>query len=409
MKTIIYIGGFELPDKNAAAQRVLNNGRVLRALGYRVILIGVSHTRAYDHRLHPADAGGADVEAWEVGYPAGSSQWFDMIRADWPVRGLVETGRVDPGEIAAVICYNHPAIAQRKIARLARRWGAAALADCTEWYATRPWTSPGNIVKNLDVPLRMRWVNRRMDGIITTSPFMTDFYRSTGLPIVEIPTLMDKPDGKAPIADAARPPMPLFAVASGFAEGTRAADVHDRIDWILELLDGAATRGGQFVLRIIGVDRERYLSVFPDHAALLDRLGDSVIFMGRQPRVEVLRHLQASAFAFVLRHESRVTLAGFPSKYSEAVTYGTPVIINTLPSVRAYHVEGRTGFTLNPDDRDDAARRLCDILAMDAQAIMAMKQYCRECGTFTVPAFKGPVSAFLSAITGKEGPCPSIA
>ena len=104
-----------------------------------------------------------------------------------------------------------------------------------------------------------------------------------------------------------------------------------------------------------------------------------------------------------------VTLAGFPTKYSEAVTFGTPVIINALPSVSAYHVEGRTGFTLNPDNRDDAVRRLCDILAMDAQAVMAMKQYCRDCGAFTVPAFEAPVSAFLSAITGKEGPCPSIA
>jgi glycosyltransferase involved in cell wall biosynthesis len=409
VKTIVYIGGFELPDKNAAAQRVLNNGQVLRALGYRVILIGVSRARAYDHHIHPANAGGADVEAWEVGYPTGSGQWFEMIRADWPVRQLVDMGRVAPDEMAAVICYNHPAIAQRKIARLARRWRAAALTDCTEWYATRPWTSLANIVKNVDVSLRMRSINRRMDGIITTSPFMTDFYRSTGLPIVEIPTLMEKPEGEAPVVETALTPMPLFAVASGFAKGTRAADVHDRIDWILELLDGAATQGGQFVLRIVGVDRERFLSVFPDHAALLGRLGDSVIFMGRQPRAKVLRHLQASAFAFVLRHESRVTLAGFPSKYSEAVTYGTPVIINALPSVRAYHVEEQTGFTLKLDDRDDAVRRLCHILAMDAQAIMAMKRYCADYGVFTASAFEEPVSEFLSAVTTKASACPSIA
>ena len=27
--TILYIGGFELPDKNAAAHRVLSNGKIL--------------------------------------------------------------------------------------------------------------------------------------------------------------------------------------------------------------------------------------------------------------------------------------------------------------------------------------------------------------------------------------------
>lgn len=403
MKTIVYIGGFELPDRNAAAQRVLNNARVLRALGHRVVLVGVSRARPYGRGLHPADTGGADVEAWEIGYPAGRNDWFDHIRSDWPVRTLAGQGTVAPGEVSAVICYNHPALAQRAIAKLARQWGAAAIADCTEWYAARPWTSLANIVKNLDVPLRMRWVNRRMDGIITTSPYMTGFYRPTGLPIVEIPTLMDRPDEPPPPlggegGDAAAP-MPLFAIASGFAEGMRAEEVHDRIDWILELLYAAVARGGgDFVLRIAGVDRERYLSVFTDHAALLDRLGERVLFMGRLPRVELLRHLQGAAFAFVLRHESRVTLAGFPSKYSEAITYGTPCIINALPSVRAYHVEGKTGFTIDPDDRDDAADRLCDMLAMDSEAIMAMKRSCRDYGAFTVEAFETQVADFLSAV-----------
>jgi Glycosyltransferase len=410
VKTIVYVGGFELPDKNAAAQRVLNNARVMRAIGHRVVLLGISHTRPYDRKLHPADAGGDDLEAWEIGYPAGRGDWFDHILADWSIRALAENGIVAPGELSAVICYNYPAVAQWRIARLARKWGAAAIADCTEWYGRRPWTSLANIVKNVDVPLRMLWVNRRMDGLITTSPYITEFYRPTGLPIVEIPTLMDRPDEVSPSIAVgegeAAIPISLFAVASGFAEGTRAEDVHDRIDWTLELLDAVATRAGDFVLRIAGVGRERYLSTFPAHGGLLDRLGERVIFLDRIPRVELLRQLQASAFAFVLRHESRVTMAGFPSKYSEAVTYGTPCIINALPSVRAYHVEGKTGFTIDPGDRDEAERRLYEILTMDVEAIMAMKRYCRGCGAFNAEAFKDQVTAFMSALNGDEGACP---
>lgn len=38
---ILYIGGFELPDKNAAAQRVVSNAKLCRDLGYEVTLIGV--------------------------------------------------------------------------------------------------------------------------------------------------------------------------------------------------------------------------------------------------------------------------------------------------------------------------------------------------------------------------------
>ena len=35
-RTILYIGGFVLPDKNAAAQRVIANAKAMRALGYDV-------------------------------------------------------------------------------------------------------------------------------------------------------------------------------------------------------------------------------------------------------------------------------------------------------------------------------------------------------------------------------------
>lgn len=408
MKTIVYIGGFELPDRNAAAQRVRNNARVLRSLGYRVILVGASRARAYDRAVHPADAGGVDAEAWEIGYPTSIAQWFDAIRADWPLRQLATRGVIVPSDVAAVICYNHPAIAQLRIARLARRWRAAAIADCTEWYAGRPWTSPANVAKNLDVPFRMRWLNPRMDGIITTAPFISDFYRRKGLPIVEIPTLMEQPEGEVPVEEAVSFPMPLFAIASGFNAAARADTIHDRIDWILDLLDGAAQRGRRFVLRVVGVDRDHFLSVFPHHRAVLERLGESVAFLGRQPRSEVLRMMEASAFAFVLRHESRVTLAGFPSKYSEAVTYGTPVVINALPSVRAYHVEGKTGISLDPHDRDGAVRKLCNILATDAQSVIAMKRFCRNYGAFTAQAFEARVSAFLSTVIGKGRMCPSI-
>ena len=42
MKTVLYLGGFELPDKNAAAQRVVANAKLLREMGFEVSFIGIS-------------------------------------------------------------------------------------------------------------------------------------------------------------------------------------------------------------------------------------------------------------------------------------------------------------------------------------------------------------------------------
>lgn len=397
MSTFIYIGGFRLPDGNAAAQRVLNNARILRRLGHQVLLVGVSGNRPYDHRLHPADGSDIDVNAWEMGYPASQAQWFDMIRADWPLRQAVAQEIVRASDVTAVVCYNHPAIAQRRIAKLARNWGALAIADCTEWYANRPWTSPANIIKNCDTLLRMHIINRQMDALITTSPFITRHYADTGLPIVEIPTLIDPPQSQEGPPLPVDAPLPLIAVASGFVSSARAEDIHDRIDWVIELLAAAAARGADFRLRIVGVDHASYLSVFPQHAALLDQLGEKVELLGRRPRNEVLQLLGESAFSFVLRHESRVTLAGFPTKYSESVTHGTPVIINDLPSVRAYHVEGQTGYTITPEQPAGAVDKLCSILAMERAAIDGIKHFCRYSGIFHSDSFIPAVRDFLTA------------
>ena len=40
--TVIYYGGFALPDKSASANRVVSNGKLFSALGYRTVFLGVS-------------------------------------------------------------------------------------------------------------------------------------------------------------------------------------------------------------------------------------------------------------------------------------------------------------------------------------------------------------------------------
>ena len=70
------------------------------------------------------------------------------------------------------------------------------------------------LVKNLDVPLRMRLINKWMDGLITTSPFLTRYYRKSVRNLVELPGLFDWPDAKLSDSGQRRPgPVRLFFAA----------------------------------------------------------------------------------------------------------------------------------------------------------------------------------------------------
>ena len=45
--TILYVGNFELPDKGASANRVVNNGKLFKSLGYEVAFFGVNTASSF--------------------------------------------------------------------------------------------------------------------------------------------------------------------------------------------------------------------------------------------------------------------------------------------------------------------------------------------------------------------------
>ena len=78
MKTILYIGGFVLPDGNAAAHRVLGNAKTLKALGWEVIFFGLSKGKTKNSYLH--QAGKVDgFEFYYDNYPPNFIKWFSYL------------------------------------------------------------------------------------------------------------------------------------------------------------------------------------------------------------------------------------------------------------------------------------------------------------------------------------------
>jgi glycosyltransferase involved in cell wall biosynthesis len=393
---IVYIGGFELPDRNAAAQRVLANALIFRQLGHRVILLGVSRARPDDGKLYRADTNEKGIEAWETGYPSTSRQWFRRIASAAPLRKLLLQGGID--RLTGVICYNFPAIAQARVACIARRHGGWAAADCTEWYGRLKLNGVASLVKNLDVPLRMRIINRFMDGLITTSPFVTTYYGNLAKPIIEIPTLIEY-EGSSHGLTVRRPDgvTKLFFAGTGF-ERSSIDGLKDRLDWVLEVLDCAKSKGALFSLEIYGVERSMYLALTPAHEQLLTRLDTAVRFHGRQPRSTVISKLTAAHFSIFFRKRTRTTLAGFPAKFAESISFGVPVITNYMPSTGQYMHEREFGYHLDPADPTSAADKLVEIMSQSDDQLTEMKERCVSARLFHPDTYLSRVDEWLKRI-----------
>lgn len=378
---VLYVGAFELPDLNAAAQRVRANATILAALGYEVVLVGRNSTSSIPANvLNMVNYSGLEMECWEIGQPSTQGEWLRYIVSVSAIRELVTTHY--KGRVHSIICYNFPAVAQLRVKGLARRVGARSMADVTEWYQTLRLTSLASAIKNLDTWFRMRVVNPRMDALITTSHYLTRYYSRWFDNLLELPTLIehDPEDFSGLKATPDGQPKRLFyggSVINKRALAREKGGLKDRIDWVIELLDAVKQSGDDFRFDIYGVDREDYLDYFPQHEPLLRRMGKSIKFHGRQPRKLLLQAQREADFSIFMRSEMRTTLAGFPTKFSESISCGTPVLTNPLENIVPYMHEGLNCERLNYADFDSSVNCIRRCLALSAEEVLRRKEACR--------------------------------
>ncbi|MDO9599840.1 MAG: glycosyltransferase [Azoarcus sp.] len=391
--TIFYVGGFELPDRNAAAHRVLANGKIMRELGYDVVFVGVDSARASGADLLRHDFLG--FECWNVSYPVGGRAWLKYILGLTKILDFCQMKR--PAKVVGVICYNYPAVAQWRMKLLCRRFGIKMLSDATEWYDASGGSPVYRVVKSIDTALRMHIVHRLADGVITTSKYLTDFYSRTGKVTVELPTLFD--------ADRFQPPLPrdnalpkrFIYVGSPFnadrINRTR-SNLKERLDVCIEVFHHLYMAGQNFSFEIYGIEAADYLNVFPEHAGMLQELAQHLVFRGKQSNEVVLKRISECDFSIFFRDETRVTLAGFPSKLAESISCGTPVVSNKMPSLEN-HARSEGLFLAARGDELDLVRKVMEISHTEIDALK-QRTYCSR--TFDYRNYTAKVSAFLTEV-----------
>lgn len=347
--TIVYVGGFELPDKNAAAQRVLGNAKALRELGFDVVLVGISQD-ASCVALERCEQPTAGFDSWQVPYPTSTSGWSRYVTSARHVEQVVERYK---GTVA-VACYNYPAVALWRLLRYCQRHGLKCMADCTEWYDTPAGVALSAAAKWLDTLLRMRVVHKRLDGIICISSYLEKYYAGY-LPTVRIPPLVDLSDAKWQVRPSSRDDAETVLVYAGSPGGTK-----DRLDWAFDALADLG-RDKNWVFRVVGLWREEFLSMHPEYESALSWFGDRVSFLGRLPHLDTLAQIRSADYTVFLRECHRANQAGFPTKFVESVTCGTPVITTDCSDVREFADEGRAAQLIE-FSRESVGSALGDVL-----------------------------------------------
>lgn len=374
--TILYIGGFELPDKNAAAHRVVSNGKILRELGYKVVFCGMNKDSENNGVSTPMEYYG--FECYSLNYPNSTIDWFKyIIEYNYYVQ-LIKNQK----NVKAVICYNLPSGSLYRLKYYCNSKQIKIISDCTEWYeAPKEGGFLNRKVKEGDVFWRMRNLHFKMDGIISISELLDRYYSANNQKSIKVPPLVDVTDTKWN-NDLAIRNRPVQFIYSGSPAIKSVSAAKDRLDLIILAMSGLKKEKRNFFLHIVGIELEDFLDVCPNFKEELESLKDSIAFYGRVSHSESIKLLKDSDFSIFIRDENIVTKAGFPTKFVESITCGIPVLTNSNSNIVDYLLEGENGFLISTENDKRIQDSIDKAISLSPEEIFKMKVNCKKSSVF---------------------------
>jgi len=389
--TVLYVGGFGLPDRTASALRALGNATVLRLAGYQVLIAG-KFPEVPEPRSQPLQVEGFDCH--DIRQPLPGVARVDYTMSPANIRALAL--HIGAERIAAIMAYNYPGFGLHRLLRLGMELGIPVINESTEWYGwegARPITNVRRILES-------RWRNTslvsRAGNLVSATEWLRKRHPEANALV--LPFALDPAweCWKAGIDDTwCRGTDAVRLVYSG---SPGLGMQKDRLPLIVDALDRLSPDGAGFRFAVVGMAAQEYLHSMPQHANLLGRHADSIRFLGRMPHRDAVGVLKAADFSVFVRERNRVSEVGFPTKYAEAATCGIPVLTNRTSDIAEYLVDGQNGILL-PDCSPAAIEHgLSRVLALPRDALYRMRKRASEETSFAPSAWVPRMQDFMRAL-----------
>ena len=310
---IIYWGGFELPDRNAAAHRVMANAKLLREFGYEVVFLGMSSDNFTGIRQ-------ASETIYEEPHPSTNRQWAEHLVSLSNLRHVAN----QCANLKAIILYNLPFVTLLRV-MLAFR-SCKVIYDCTEWTPVTEGSLLKRMFKRLDGFAVRHWLPWMTDALIVISKRMEQAY-ATRSRVLRLPPLIDADDAiwRQPVAHTDT----FDFVYAGVLDNSK-----DSLDAIVSAFHSLPFTHVR--LRVIGITQEDFLNYYPQFQSSPAMADDRILFMGRLSHEETVWHvLNCGCYIFIRPSDLRNN-AGFPTKFVEAFTCGVPIIATDISDIRLY-------------------------------------------------------------------------
>jgi glycosyltransferase involved in cell wall biosynthesis len=346
---IAYVGPFLFPWGQPGSRRVCGIARSFADAGYDVVIGSGGAEPSQPTNLDEGEEPGSITYLGLGEVPAPGTSLVDKSLQLFMHWGTKTVAWLDaqPNKPSHIVLYGGSAQYMFRLLPWCKRNNVPLIVDVVEWYDASHMAGGFFGPFHISAKIALRYYYPKCDGIIAISSYLAEHYRQHGCTVVTVPPTLDVKNHSLIFNEKDTDQSRLTLVYAG---------TPGKKDLLTNVIRGIAQ---------IDADgrRVRLLVMGPTLEQVKQLLNGSeppafVQVLGRIPQTEVAKIVQQSDFSVLLREPLRFAQAGFPTKFVESMTNGTPVMANLTSDLGRHLHDGVEGLVC----RDHSASAFAETL-----------------------------------------------
>ncbi|MEI7723707.1 MAG: glycosyltransferase [Bacteroidota bacterium] len=364
---ILFLTTSRFSDGSAGAEREIVFGKLLRSLGYKVVFCTLADIPFGEVR----EQDGFEFVSFRK---SGKSPIRRVLNYFYYKKNLKQliTRKYKDQIFDQIFVTDIPWNALEFIIGYARKKKIGLVHNSVEWYSPEEFKTGRFAVNYILNNLLNTTFIRPPFKVIGISSYLTDFFLIQGIKAIRIPFIVDTKAVKYEKNCSFEKLVLLYAGNAG------------RKDNLKEIIEGILLLSPQEIdrveFRVFGVSHDTLINICNVDRVVLEKSKNFLKVFGSVPRNIVLSHLQEAHFTLLLRSEvQRYAKAGFPTKVTESLASGTPVITNLTSDLGLYLNDGVEGFIVPSCNSEAFAKTIRKALLLTKTELSTMQSAARKC------------------------------
>lgn len=212
---------------------------------------------------------------------------------------------------------------------------------------------------------------KKVNGFISISRLLNNYNSSLGKLSVRIPTILDVKEVEYSLSLNKKQEEKINIIYAGSPGKSK-----ELLRPIIEILKVTEEFRKKIIFHIYGPNKKLVLKNIQDKS-LLDDMDECVKIYGYTPQEKMQEIIKNADFLIFIRPNRKSSHAGFPTKFGESMSVGTPVISNRTGDIDLYLKSDYNGYILNELNTETLKDIFYKILKLDKEKYNNLRKNAR--------------------------------